>query len=245
VVVGTDNIDSLKQYLTVEATYSDSTTRVLDASEYTLSGTLAYPSATVTVDYQGVTDTFTAAVAYDAEVEYLESSGTQYINTGIVVGENDSIVAVAKFMSGYSTTYNTIGDAMAINSSQGSIFLRLKSSAYFVRFGSSSTSQPSASGIYNKNVYVLSKHYFGVNGSELSTPNYIGMPSSSYIIGHIASNTSFVGKLFSFAIKDSNDVARIDLIPVRCGTVGYMYDRVSGTLFGNDGTGDFIVGADV
>lgn len=63
VVVGTDNIDTLKQYLTVEATYSDSTTRVLDASEYTLNGTLAYPSATVTVDFQGVTDTFTVAVA--------------------------------------------------------------------------------------------------------------------------------------------------------------------------------------
>jgi hypothetical protein len=37
----------------------------------------------------------------------------------------------------------------------------------------------------------------------------------------------------------------MDLLPVRCGTVGYMYDRVSGTLFGNDGTGGFVVGADV
>lgn len=44
VIVGTDSLDTLKQYLTVTATYSDSTTRVLDASEYTLSGTLEYPS---------------------------------------------------------------------------------------------------------------------------------------------------------------------------------------------------------
>jgi hypothetical protein len=36
-----------------------------------------------------------------------------------------------------------------------------------------------------------------------------------------------------------------DFIPVRVGNVGYMFDRVSGTLFGNDGTGDFIVGSDV
>lgn len=36
-----------------------------------------------------------------------------------------------------------------------------------------------------------------------------------------------------------------DFVPVRVGTVGYMYDRVSGQLFGNQGTGDFILGPDV
>lgn len=42
-----------------------------------------------------------------------------------------------------------------------------------------------------------------------------------------------------------NTVLELDLIPVRCGAVGYMYDRVSGHLFGNAGTGNFIVGSDV
>lgn len=27
-------------------------------------------------------------------------------------------------------------------------------------------------------------------------------------------------------------------------TIGYMYDKVSGQLFGNQGTGNFILGAD-
>ena len=40
------------------------------------------------------------------------------------------------------------------------------------------------------------------------------------------------------------DSLLLDLIPVRKGQVGYMYDRVSGQLFGNAGTGDFILGAD-
>ena len=61
-IVDTDSLDELKQWLVVTATFSDSSTRVLDASEYTLSGTLEYPSSTITVDYQGVTDTFTVAV---------------------------------------------------------------------------------------------------------------------------------------------------------------------------------------
>ena len=36
-----------------------------------------------------------------------------------------------------------------------------------------------------------------------------------------------------------------NFIPVRVGQVGYMYDTVSGQLFGNDGTGDFILGPDI
>lgn len=34
-------------------------------------------------------------------------------------------------------------------------------------------------------------------------------------------------------------------LPYDVGTVGYMYDRVSGQLFGNAGTGDFILGPDI
>jgi hypothetical protein len=36
----------------------------------------------------------------------------------------------------------------------------------------------------------------------------------------------------------------MDLIPVRIGNVGYMYDKVSGQLFENQGTGNFILGPD-
>ena len=37
----------------------------------------------------------------------------------------------------------------------------------------------------------------------------------------------------------------MDLVPVRIGSTGYMYDKVSGNLFGNSGTGSFILGPDV
>lgn len=41
-----------------------------------------------------------------------------------------------------------------------------------------------------------------------------------------------------------DDVLTRDYIPVRVDTTGYMYDKVSSTLFGNAGTGDFILGND-
>ena len=37
----------------------------------------------------------------------------------------------------------------------------------------------------------------------------------------------------------------IDLIPVRSGNIGYVYDRVSRSLFGNQGTGNFVLGQDI
>ncbi len=35
-----------------------------------------------------------------------------------------------------------------------------------------------------------------------------------------------------------------DAIPVRVGQVGYMYDKVSGNLLGNAGSGSFVLGND-
>jgi hypothetical protein len=54
----------------------------------------------------------------------------------------------------------------------------------------------------------------------------------------VASNFSKV-RIYRFYIE-----GKIDLVPVRIGNVGYMYDKVSGKLFGNAGTGNFILGPD-
>ena len=56
----TDSLDTLKQYLTVTATYSDSTTATV--TDYTLSGTLTEGTSTVTVSYGGKTTTFSVTV---------------------------------------------------------------------------------------------------------------------------------------------------------------------------------------
>ena len=55
-------LDDLKAGLTVTANYSDSTTQTVAAADYALSGTLTVPSSTVTVTYQGKTDTFAVTV---------------------------------------------------------------------------------------------------------------------------------------------------------------------------------------
>ena len=57
-------------------------------------------------------------------------------------------------------------------------------------------------------------------------------------------HTTFKGRFYMFYMSDGDNVL-LDLIPVRKGTIGYMYDKVSGQLFGNAGTGSFILGNDI
>lgn len=63
-IYDTDSLDTLKQYLVVTATYSDSTTATV--TDYTLSGTLTEGTSTITVSYGGKTDTFNVTVTHMA-----------------------------------------------------------------------------------------------------------------------------------------------------------------------------------
>lgn len=61
-VYDTDSLDSLKSDLVVTATFADSSTGVIAAEDYTLSGTLTVGTSTVTVNYAGLTATFSVTV---------------------------------------------------------------------------------------------------------------------------------------------------------------------------------------
>lgn len=240
VVIGTDSLDDLKQYLTVTAYYDDSSSRVLADGEYTLSGTLAYPSATITVDCQGETDTFAVAVAYDAQVEYLQSSGTQYIDTGISPHQNIALEIKWKNTSNQNSKY--LFGSGATNSD--CIRAYIGSSSNW-RFGGGSVSISTQD--TTTRTATMNKIRITINGTNYNYSGSVGTFSSSTSIKIFASATGSLQistRIYYFKVWD-NETLVMDLITVRVGQTGYMYDRVSGTLFGNDGTGDFIVGADV
>lgn len=66
-VYDTDSLDSLKADLVVTANYSGGTSETVPASDYTLSGTLtAGTTSTITVNYAGLTDTFSVVVSLSA-----------------------------------------------------------------------------------------------------------------------------------------------------------------------------------
>jgi len=178
------------------------------------------------------------------EVEYLESSGTQLMDTGIVVGETDTILCSAMFL-------NKSGDNMLFgvsgSSGEGGIWHEIYgNTTYYTRFGSSTPTSKAAPNPHGRHEYELRKGYLGVDGVQFLSLPFTNMPSGSLKIFGRDSTYKFVGRIYSLSVRNENGDAIIDFIPVRVGQVGYMYDRVSGKLFGNNaGTGEFIIGQDV
>lgn len=179
------------------------------------------------------------------EVEYLESSGTQLMDTGIVVGETDTILCSAMFLT--KSGDNMVFGAFTGGSGGGSLHLEIYSnSAYYARFGSTASVYTAATNPHGRHEYELRKGYLGVDGVHLLSPSFTNMPSSNLKIFGRDTTYKFVGRIYSLSVINENGEAIIDFIPVRVGQVGYMYDRVSGKLFGNNaGTGKFIIGQDV
>lgn len=70
------SLDSLKTNLVVVATYNDTSTQTLPANAYTLSGTLAVGTSTITATYNGKTDTFSVVVVERPTLVSLTHTGT-------------------------------------------------------------------------------------------------------------------------------------------------------------------------
>ena len=87
-IYDTASLNSLKSDLVVTANWSNGTSTTVEGSDYTLSGTLAEGTSTVTVAYGGQTATFDVVVTallpsgYTA-YSYLQGDGVGYIDTGL------------------------------------------------------------------------------------------------------------------------------------------------------------------
>ena len=90
-IYNTASLESLKQYLTVTANYSDGTSETV--TTYTLSGKLNQATSTITVSYEGETATFNVAVT----VLYLYKLSTSTISktTGTAGGETNRQIYIA------------------------------------------------------------------------------------------------------------------------------------------------------
>ena len=185
---------------------------------------------------------------YDAEVEYLQSSGTQWINTGV---KKTSAMTIDCTFSLSATNTKAIFGARTSSTALDRIMLvavgtNFRFDADMQRsFGTTDTAS------------MFRFQYDGTNATITNLTTGTTSTSSTPIgdagvldISLFGVNTNGVvgllmqGMMYAFKIWDNGILVR-DYIPVRVGQVGYLYDRVSGKLFGNAGTGDFVVGQDV
>lgn len=186
------------------------------------------------------------ALPYDAEIEYLESSGSQYINT-------NQHLNTSNFEIGYSVLGNRGHWGYVHNNVVNGAWVTVDETTAF--FGSwNNTDKVSVSSYISstENTIVYTQSGATINGTTISkifnlrgVDNLASVPLLFFAL-HDFYNNSLIysnSKFKSFYLKNNGTLV-VDMIPVRVGQVGYMYDRVSGQLFGNAGTGSFILGPD-
>lgn len=182
---------------------------------------------------------------YDAEVDYIESTGTQYIDTGVIL-DGDS---VANLTLSITTKQDNgiFGARSALNVNDFSWHI-LSSNKNRRNYGTEENTSGGVISLNTINNYRAEANVYegNWNVAYTFTKQTFQTPVSAYICA-VNNNGSPLNlskmKIFKCAIKGVNK--SVNLIPVRVGQVGCMYDKISGTLLYNAGTGSFILGPDV
>lgn len=94
IVYSNQSLDSLRQYLTVNATFENGNTSAV--SDYTLSGTLTVGTSTITASYGGKTDTFTVTVT--EAIATLVSITAVFTQGQNVVYDTDSLDTLKQYL---------------------------------------------------------------------------------------------------------------------------------------------------
>lgn len=194
---------------------------------------------------------------YDARISYLESTGTQYINTGVVA--KTGVKVEAKFMvtadnndtAVCGVRYNMRFAPIALNQYRGN------NAVNFLYGAGGNTDSINKAVQLSRSEYstVIADSAVGVisldvNGS-ITTLNTLTQSVDTGVEMPLFAR-SWDGVIGAFAkirlayckIWVDNELMR-DYIPVRVGSIGYLFDKVSRNKFGNIGTGAFVLGADV
>lgn len=182
--------------------------------------------------------------AYEAELEYLEGDGNSYIDTGLKASSDLGILAHIRFSS---TKRWLFGGSNGFENKALSFLIDYTSGSYRYDTQSINLGGLSLNTTYgfdntqNHNVMKVGSLTFTVTASTF-TSDY-----NFYLFAENRADvptTSLGTRIYDFKIYSGSALVR-DFVPVRIGTTGYMYDKVSRQLFANAGTGQFVLGNDV
>ena len=187
---------------------------------------------------------------YDAEVEYLESTGTQCVDTGVIIPPDVDFEFTGSIVSDIANgcVFGESYEFMWGPSNPGYALVTTADGSIYLRYGNPASTVVGLTNIGLANTFTacIDGNAFKVNGLLVGTVDRISsfdIPVSMFVFRRNC--TSDNNPSFSaIRINNLKFGTLFDFIPVRVGDVGYMYDRVSGQLFGNAGTGEFIIGPD-
>lgn len=193
----------------------------------------------------------TPILPYDAKVEYLQNSGTQYINTGLY-GDIDLDYEITVKITGTAQYHNILGDRYSSSSRRYSLMYDRTSKQYSAYMNAGNRNEVDAPASYRTTNYLTFKKsglkvYVNNNLIGQFSSQTFTTPNTVILFGcrnNGSLSNSMTGIISSCTFSRNETLIR-DFIPVRVGQVGYMYDKVTGELFGNAGSGDFTYGNDI
>lgn len=188
------------------------------------------------------------------EIEFLEcSNSSTIVNTEIVPDHNTTIWLDCMLVLNPSVSHWVFGCRANRVSRQVGMISFSKNDNFRTRWAYAYTDVDSSSlrfadgvrrqisNIAAPNTLVCS----GVGSLTAAWTSFTGaVPIGLFSAFSPAQDISYPGdRIYAAKLYDSNTLVR-DFIPVRVGSVGYLYDRVTQQLFGNAGTGAFVLGPD-
>lgn len=191
---------------------------------------------------------------YDTEIEYLESTGTQWIDTDYKPNQNTQLKITYSINTITSDASMPFGVRDAGNATDGKngIFRTHGTNTNRIAFGNGSSTNVNISGYNTSNtiyeVY-LNKRYVYIDGNLVTTITNTTWSNSRsiYLFGASTAGSFTFGvpmKIYSCKIWDNDTLVR-DYIPVKKNNIGYLFDKVSGQLYGDAGGGNFVCGPDI
>lgn len=177
-------------------------------------------------------------------LSYIQSTGTQYIDTGYVVDENDVLELQYEVTKAVNNGDNFLFGSRTQDDGYG-LWCSLYGTSYrwYVRFGLNSSKQAESTEDQRSGVLQLSKGSFVVNGTQVVALNYTTMPLGTLtLFGRMSGDGTYRGgymRCYGFKIT-RNSAVILDLIPVLDGNnVPCMYDKVHGEPLYNQGSDEF------
>ena len=201
--------------------------------------------ASVTGDVS-ITASAVSVSPYDAQVEYLRGDGTAYIDTGIY-GTPDLRTELMFQLKATSASKALFGSYS--NASGYYLYLSAGTPRWQTGFGSHDNSSQAAD--TSQHTIVYNDYKVELDGTQLAEYSTAFTTTPHTLLLFNMAKTD--GTLYNGISMDimsckliKNGVTVRDFIPVRKDGIGYMYDKVSGELFGNENSsGAFTYGNDI
>lgn len=182
-------------------------------------------------------------------LEWMSSDGRAYINTGIVPKDTPRVVlsvSVSKYVDIDVFGFLTNTTPSFIGNLDSPTDFGVQRFHYYRYYNTVLRAVPLSSVAYGEfGVWDLG-YEVKCNGTTLATYNRESFENNTqFLYVFRGRNVASVYAKIAFVQVYDGDTLLRDFVPVRIGDVGYMYDKVTKQLFGNDGTGAFVLGPDI